>query len=142
MRPPSFSIAELMLIVVLVALDCMAIRIGSVLVFGGLPMQVVLVIGPMLIFRQRQPPFFIGFEAVGLICHLAYVAICFRAAESLERHLTYTLTPVLRATGFQPFGVAYSICAYAMLMIYLTVLQLTPALVAGWICHQRCKQTF
>jgi hypothetical protein len=150
-RFPRFSIAEIMALVAVVALDCVAIRVGSpmtlyCLVFGGLPMQGALLISLMPVIRrqrrlERQVPFLTGFVAIGWVCHLAFVAICVQASDALTWHLTNTLTPVIRAIGTQRFSVADYICRFGIGMIYLTVPQLIPALVAGGICHWWRTQT-
>jgi hypothetical protein len=140
-----------MVIVALVALDCLAIRAGSPmtiyhLVFGGLPMQGVLVTSLILVLRRRrlgEKPlaFLTGFMVVGWICHLAYVAICVQSAEPLTLHLSHTLGPLVRAIGFQQDRAGERICRVGVGMAYLTMLQLIPALIAGWIFHWWSKQT-
>jgi hypothetical protein len=143
MRSPRISIAEIMVIVAIAALDCLAIRVRSVLIlypliFGGLPMQIALVIGLLILFRQRKRgdkpfPFLMGFEVVGWVGLLVYVAVCFQAPQSLDQHLSHTLGPVVSALGFQRFAADFILrCGIAL--TYLTMLQLIPALVAGWIC--------
>jgi amino acid transporter len=148
-RLPSFSIAEMMAIVALVALDCMAIRVGSpltvyCLVLGGLPMQGALVVGLVIVFRRRRErekllPFLTGFVVVGWICHLIYLSVCVQSADPLTLHLKQTLLPVENAMGFRRFSTADTmwnyVIAYGLTAAYLTILQLIPALVGGWICH-------
>jgi len=144
MRIPSFSIAEIMAIVAFAALDCLEIRAARssptlrCLIFGSLPMQNALLVGLLLMVQRRrrmeQPlAFLVGFEAVGWISLLIYVAVCVQATESLTWHLTCTLTPLLSATGFPPYSTADYICRYGLAMSYLTAPQLVTALVAGWI---------
>ncbi len=151
MKVPSFSIADMMAIVVLVALDCLAIRMGSALtgeplVFGGVLTQGALVIGLVLVSRRRRRmekplPFLIGFVVVGWICHLAYVAVCILYAEPLTMHLTSTLMPVVSATGFERSTWPDLISRIGIIMSYLTALQLVPALVAGVISQWWWKRT-
>jgi hypothetical protein len=134
-----------MVIIALAALDCLAIRVGSpvtfyCLVFGGLPMQIALVILVMLVLRRRgreekSLPFLSGFVLIGWICHLAYVALCAQSAHSISRHLTNTLTPVVSAIGLPQGSPADYICRFGVATAYLTMLQLIVALVGGWICH-------
>ncbi len=150
-RLPSFSIAEMMAIIALVALDCLAIRMGSPLTlysvtFGGLPTQLVLVIGLLLVVRRRrrkeiQLPFLIGFEVVGWLGHLIFVAVSVQAAESLDRHLVHTLTPLLGATGSGPYSPLVLIYRILLGMSYLTALQLVPALVGGWVSQRWSERT-
>jgi hypothetical protein len=150
LKLPSFSIAEMMVIVAIVALDFGAIRSGTsglatpYLVFGGAPMQGVLVIGLLLMFhrRRRVPkpvPFLLGFEVVGWIGHLVYVVLCLQAAESLDRHMVAVLTPLLNAMGASLASLDW-ISRYALGMAYLAAPQLAVALVGGWISQRRWKQ--
>ncbi len=142
-KRPSFSIAEMMAIISIVALDCVAIRAGSPLTvyslaFGGLPMQLVLVIGLLLVLprrrqHERELPFLTGFEVVGWVGHLIFVAVCVQAAPSLDRHMVHTLTPLVAAKRFQSNGAADLTCRIGIGMSYLTALQMVPALVAGLI---------
>ncbi len=152
MRLPYFSIAEMMAIIVIVALDCVEIRMGQAspslrcLIFGSMPMQNALMIGLLLMFQRRRltekpPPFLIGFVAVAGISLLIYVAVCVRASEALTWHLTCTLTPLLSATGFQPYSTADYVCRYALATSYLTAPQLATALVAGWIYERWWTET-
>ncbi len=150
-RLPSFSIAEMMAIIALVGLDCLAIRMGSPLTlysvtFGGLPMQIVLVIGLLLLLRlrrrkERQLPFLIGFEVVGWLGHLIFVAVCVQAAVSLDMHMVHALSPLLAVTGFQTHAAVDLIWRIALGMSYLTALQLVPALVGGLISQWWSKRT-
>jgi hypothetical protein len=150
-RLPSLSIAEMMVIVAIVAVDFGAIRMANsalatpYLAFGGAPMQSVLVIGLLLMFhrRRRVPkpvPFLLGFEVVGWIGHLVYVVLCLQAAESLDRHMVAVLTPLLNATGASLASLDW-ILRYTLGMTYLAAPQLAVALVGGWINQRWCKQT-
>jgi hypothetical protein len=147
----SFSIAEMMAIVAIVALDSLAMRARHrvtlvFLVIGGLPMQSALVIGLLLVFRRRRRmekpiPFLVGFEVVGWIAHLIYVVLCLRAAVSLDRHLVETLEPLLRATGFPHFSTPDWIIWTGLAMSYVTAPQLAIAVLAGWISRRWWKQS-
>jgi hypothetical protein len=152
-RLPSFSIAEMMAIVAVVALDCLVIRVASshpafpYLILGGLPMQSALVIGLLVMFQRRRRmekpfPFLIGFEVVGWIGHLIYVILCFQiGARSIDRHLGETLSPLLRATGFPRFSTPDMIYRFILIMAYVAAPQLAATLVAGWISQRWSKQT-
>ena len=83
-KRPSISIAEMMVVVAVVALDCLVIRMARwgpatpYLVFGGPLMQIALVIGLLMMFRRRRRmekpyPFLVGFEVGGWVGHLIYV---------------------------------------------------------------------
>ncbi len=147
-RFPQISIAEIMALVVIAALDCLALRIGGsppavrYLICGGLPMQSVLVIGllPMLRQRAEKPtPFLMGFEVVGWICLLTYVVVCIKATNPLIWHLSYTLYPVLNVTCFPSYSTADYVWRYVVVTTYLTVPQIAAALVAGW-SNRRCSE--
>jgi hypothetical protein len=152
LKRPSFSIAEMMVVVAILAMDCLAIRMaGSApaipfLVFGGLPMQSVLVIGLLRILRRRgrtgRPfPFLLGFVVVGWIAHVIYVFLCTQAARAIDVHLGDMLGPMLRATGFQRFSVPDWIIRISLGMSYLAAPQLVIALVGGWIWQTGSKRT-
>jgi hypothetical protein len=141
-----------MVIVAIAALDCLAIRVRALLilyplVFGGLPMQIALVIGLLILFRRRKRgdkpiPFLMGFEVVGWAGLLIYVAVCFQAPQSLNQHLSHTLGQIVRAiTSPIQRSAADYICRFAIATVYLTLLQLIPALVAGWICQWWSRKT-
>jgi hypothetical protein len=149
-KRPSFSIADMMVIVAVVALDCLVARqpITTLLFLGlgGLPMQIALVIGLLLIFRrrgrtQKPSPFLVGFEVVGWICLLIYVVLCLQAVRSIDRHLSDTLGPLIRATGLRPFSTPDMIWRVVLVTIYVTALQVAIALVAGWINQRWWRQT-
>lgn len=132
-----------MVIVAIIAVDCLAIRgrpdlVLYPLVFGGLPFQIVLVIGLLVLFRRRKQgdkplPFLTGFEVVGWISLLVYVAVCFQTPESLNQHLSRTLGPVVRAIDMPRGSMADIICRFGTAMAYLALLQVIPALIAGWV---------
>jgi hypothetical protein len=153
-RLPSFSIADLMVIVAIVALDSLAIREAITeaqgtptlvfLVLGGLPMHSVLVIGLLLMLRRRKlgrepVPFLIAFEVVGSICLVIYVVLCFQTARPIDSHVRETLGPLLRSTGFQPFSPPDWVIRVGLAMSYLTAPQLALALVGGWFSRRWWK---
>ena len=60
----------------------------------------------------------------------------------LDQHLSRTLGPVVRAIGVsRQFVRLTSSVRFGIAMTYLTMLQLIPALIAGWICHWWSRQT-
>ncbi len=146
MRLPSFSIAEMMAIIALVALECLAIRASQrslttiYLLVGGLPMQSPLVSGLFLMFRRRRRmekslPFLVGFAIVGWISLLIFGDICFRAPVAIDQHVSDTLSTSLTALGLQPFSTQDIIWKVMVVSTYLTAPQLVVALIAGWISH-------
>jgi hypothetical protein len=145
---PRWSIAEIMAIVAMAALDCLAIRLkGSnstlrFLIVGGLPMQTVLLVGLLHMYRRRREKpslFLVGFEVAGWMSLLIYASVCVRANESLTWHLSYSLMPLLNATGFRSYSMADYLWRYGIAMSYLTAPQFATALVAGWINQRWSK---
>lgn len=151
MRSPRISIAEIMVIVAIVAVDCLAIRgtpdqVLYPLVFGGFPFQIALIIGLQVLFGRRKRgdkslPFLMGFEVVGWISLLVYVAVCFQAPMSLDQHLSRTLGPVLNAIGEPRSPTAHTVCRFGTAMAYLMMLQLIPTLIAGWVWTRLSRKT-
>jgi len=148
---PRFSIAEMMAIVALAALDCWAIRLkGTVstvrlLVVGALPMLNFLVVGLLFCLGRRtrsriSSTFLVAFEVTGWVALLMFVAVCVQASESLTVHLSYALSPFLNAMGFRPYSPADFVWRYAVAMCYLTAPQLAAAWVAGGITQRWLKQ--
>jgi hypothetical protein len=150
---PLFSIAEMMVVVAVVAVDCLVMRARQpalthiFVALGGLPMQIALVTGLLLMSRRRrrmemQLPFLVGFEVVGWICLLIYFALCFQAAPSINMHLGNTLNPLLNATGLERFSTPDWIIRVGLAMAFLTVPQLAAALVGGWISQRQWRETY
>ena len=150
-RTLSISIAEVMAIIALVAVDCLAIRIDPFwtfpyLILGGLPMQIALVIGLLRMYRRRKRmekslPFLIGFEAVGWISLLMYVVICFRAPVAIDQHLVHTLSFLVDRSVTFPLSTGNLIYRGTLAMSYLSAPQLAAALVAGLVSQRCCKLT-
>jgi hypothetical protein len=147
MRLPSLSIAEMMVIVAVVGFDCWAIRgankapIIPFLGFGGLPMQIALMIG-LLVFRRRirmrkPSSFLLGFEVAGWIANLSYVVLCLYAVSSLDSIISYALSPLLSATRLPRFSTLDYALRVVLGMLALTAPQLALAWVAGWINQKR-----
>lgn len=151
MRRLSLSIADMMVIVAVVAIDCLLIRLANsgsaipFLVFGGSLMQIGLVIGLLLILRRQRRmetpyPFLVGFEVVGWSGHLSYAVLCLRSANWIDEHLRAILTPLLNVTGFSRFSTPGMIWIFILGISCLTAPQLAPALVGGWISQKWTKQ--
>jgi hypothetical protein len=150
-KRPSFSIAETMVIIAIVAVDCLVLRVTPAnltliyVIVGGAPVQSALVTGLITMFRRRgqmeKPnPFLIGFEVVGWIGLLIYVAFCFQAPESIDQHVFHVLGPLLDASGFQRFSSPDMIWRLTLIMSLVSAPQLAAALLAGWIIKRCSKQ--
>jgi hypothetical protein len=150
-KRPSSSIAEMMAIVAIVALDCLVISVGRspqsgpYLILGGFPLQCALVIGLFLIIRRRldKPlPFLLGFEVVGWTSHLIYVAVCVLAANSIDNYRDNSLDILnsLLGTNARITSVVGVITICGIFTFCLTAPQVAIALVAGWISQRWWKQ--
>jgi hypothetical protein len=148
----SFSIAEMMVIIAVVAMDLLVIRVANsalaipLFVLGGLPMQISLVIGLLLVLRRRRrteklSPFLAGFLVVGWIGHLIYAVLCIRAASLINMRLGDILNPMLNATGFQRFSVLDLIPRLTLGSFCLSGPQVALGLVGGWIGYRWSKTT-
>src|SRR5262249_2499982 len=106
MKPPRVSIATLMAAVMLVAVDCAAMRllrtdksVVAVAFSGVLPMASLLAGGVVLLVRAlwRQGachPFLVGFEAFGVAALGLYLAWYALAFDSLVAYADTLLTPL------------------------------------------------
>ena len=155
MKRPSFSIAEMMAIVAVVALDCLAIGLGRspqsglYLILGGLPLQCALVIGLFVMIRRRRRiekplPFLFGFEVIGWTSHLIYVAACVLAATSIASYMDNVFDILDRVLGPNHVRITsmvgvFTICG--LVASCLTAPQLAAALVAGWGSRRWWRQT-
>ncbi|MFO0890390.1 MAG: hypothetical protein U0790_14760 [Isosphaeraceae bacterium] len=143
MRTPRVSIADTMLLVAIVSLDCLAIRgwaplTAEYLIYGGSPTQCILLIVLLISMSRRSRgekslPFLTGFEVVGWSSHILSVALCRQAPISIDRHLKTTFVPMLRTLELPPGSVLDKLARYGLGIAYLTSLQLIPALIVGWI---------
>jgi hypothetical protein len=95
-----FSISSLMAVVLVVALDCMAVNtfmvrplfranLSELIVFGTLPMANILAIGLIRLWadrngRGRTRPFLVGFEVCGWVTLLLFVACAVLATDSFH----------------------------------------------------------
>jgi hypothetical protein len=148
MSIPRFSIAGMMALTVMIALDCLATRVAwgvddirvAMLYFGELPWLNVLLIGLAVLRGRRrrgQPAtFLVGFEAVGwaalllsVILIFAFPLICDAVIEGLNQHLAPLMIRI------PPFGYVAGIAA-AMAILAL------PQLIAaggGGLLHRRYR---
>ena len=148
MRPPRFSIAGIMALTALIALDCLATRVAwgvddirvAMLYFGELPWLNILLIG-LLVLRGRrrrgQPAaFLVGFEAVGWAVLLLSVILTFAfppVCDAVIGGLSRRLAPLMIARP--PVGYVAGIAAA---MAILALPQLIAAIVGG-LLHRRYR---
>jgi hypothetical protein len=137
MKPPRVSIATLMAAVMLIAIDCAALRllrtdksVVAVAFSGILPMASLLAGGLVLLVRGlwRQGechPFLVGFEAFGV----AALGLCFAwyalAFDSLVAYADAALTPLDAGMPEWQYTSALSVA--------LTWPQLLVASAGGWL---------
>jgi hypothetical protein len=131
------SIAGLMAVIGLVALDCMTIRTPlsglsltvGMLLLGGLPMTNILAAGllPLLSGRSGRGadrPWLVGFEVVGWIALLLYASCAYYHPDALREGLVDALRS-LRVLGNPAF--------LAGVVAVLSAPQLGLALLGGWL---------
>jgi hypothetical protein len=149
------SIVGVMVVVVLAAADCLALRWFAVrgsrsilLVFGLLPQLNLLGIGLLLglrslVDRRRCPGFLVGSQALGWIAAAAYTIACVSpsALDLATGYLGVVLGPVdtlLNRMGLvyddssTPWRLLSDVCSSAALSTPL----LACALVGGWFAHR------
>jgi uncharacterized protein YggT (Ycf19 family) len=141
MRPSRFSIAGIMALTALIALDCLVTRAVwgfndirvAMLYFGGLPWLNVLVIGLAVLRgrRRRNEPaaFLVGFEVVGWAMLVSFVTLIFASTlvcELVMGWLERLLNPLAEMTP--PLGL---VAAMASAMTILTLPQLIVAVAGG-----------
>jgi hypothetical protein len=127
----------MMAAVVLVALNCIALRTplsgrslaACMLLLGGLPMANILAAGLLTVLPDRSwravyRPWFVGFEVVGWTALLLYSSCAYYHPEALRESVVPALRS-LRALGNPAFITA--------VMAALTVPQLCLALLGGWL---------
>jgi hypothetical protein len=149
MKLPRFSIAWIMAIIVIAAIDLAAIRaldetntvIGPLIIIGSMPMASILILGiPNLVRgstgRGKIRPFLVGFEGVGWTVLLVYTGSAILFAESVAEAIdlsAYFLMSLIGVDTFQLFGLF-------VLVLLLLLPQMFVALVGGWL-NQRFKIT-
>ena len=130
MKRNKFSIAGLMVLVLALALDCLAVRsildsrdVFSVsVVFLALPMATVLLVFPVLVLGrhggQSRRPFLVGFEVVGWTVLAVLVAAC------------WLTSPV---NGYLAETISQNPYAHAVHGLVVIVLFTTPQLVVAML---------
>lgn len=125
-----FSLAGSMVLVLALALDCLAVRsildsrdVFSVsVVFLALPMATVLLVVPVLVLGrhggQSRRPFLVGFEVVGWTVLTALVAVC------------WLTSPV---NGFLAETISQNPYAHAIHGIFVILFFTTPQLVVAML---------
>jgi hypothetical protein len=154
MKLPRFSIAWIMAIIVIAAIDFAIIRaldgtntvIGALLVFGSMPMASILVLGiPSLVRgftgRGKIRPFLAGFEGVGWTILLVYTGSASLFPESvagaidLSSQFLMSLIGLDTADGPDPDRQLFGLFVVVLILL---LPQLFVALVGGWL-NQRFK---
>ena len=139
MKRTKFSIAGLMVLVLPLALDCLAVRsildspdvLSVSVVFLALPMATVLLVVPVSVLGrhggQSRRPFLLGFEVVGWTVLTALVAAC------------WLTSPV---NGFLAETISQNPYAHAIHGIFVILFFTTPQLflaVIGGLLTQRYR---
>ncbi len=135
-----FSISSLMAVVLVIALDCMAINmfmvrrlfrvpLSELIVVGALPMANILAIGLIRLWadrkgRGRTRPFLVGFEVCGLVTLHFFVICAVLATDSFHD----AVGDILRSLSIRPGDRLFLISAVAILLLP----QLAFASFGGW----------
>jgi hypothetical protein len=154
MKLPRFSIAWIMAIIVIAAVDLAAIRaldgtntlMGGLIAVGLMPMAGILVLGiPSLVRgftgRAKIRPFLAGFEGVGWTVLLVYTVCAILFPESiagaidLSAQFLMSLIGLDTADGPDP---AWQLIGLFVVVLFLLLPQLVAALIGGWL-NQRFK---
>ena len=146
MRLPRFSIAEVMALTAVAALDCLMIRYANgspneaviLFFFAGLPWLNVLVIGFTILWgkwRRREPlPFLLGFLAVGWALFSITLALIAFSPEECMAAVQWASRPLEPlAEMAPPFGI---VIAVGIFMAILTIPQGIVAIVGGMLCRR------
>jgi hypothetical protein len=135
-----FSISTLMAVVLVVALDCMAINmlivrplfrvpLSELILLGALPMANILAIGLLRLWADRNErgqtrPLLVGFEICGWVTLLVFLTCAVLATESFHDGVG----ALLRSLSLRPGDPLFLIGAVAILLLP----QLALASVGGW----------
>jgi hypothetical protein len=135
-----FSISSLMAVVLVVALDCMALNmlivrplfrvpLSELILLGALPMANILTIGLLRLWADRKGwgrtrPFLVGFEVCGWVTLLVFVTCAVLATDSFHD----VVGDILRSC-LSPENPLFLILAVVILLLP----QLALAVVGGWL---------
>jgi len=136
---PRFSIAGLMAVVLLVAFDCVGVRLildeqnqsmtTIFLVYGALPMANILAIGLGNLWSNRRSStprssFLRGFEVCGAVALLCYVGWVVLWPMTLNDLLGFVLYPL-------PFGTLRIVVGVTLILLP----QIAAGVLGGWIAR-------
>jgi hypothetical protein len=139
-----FRIASIMVVVVIVALNLVAIRallgfrslLGELLILGALPMANVLAVG--LLIGRRRPgnrPFLLGFVPFGAMALTVFVAMTCSFPRELAILLTSVTLYLVRTIG--PGRLLLIVLAQAFALVVMMVLpQVVIALIGGLLSRK------
>jgi hypothetical protein len=156
MKLPRFSIAWIMAIIVIAAINLAAIRaldgtntiIGALIVVGSMPMASILMLGiPNLVRgltgRGKIRPFLAGFEGVGWTVLLVYTVSAILFAEwvagEVDLFVQFPMNLIGRDAANES-DPAWQLVGLFVVVLLLLLPQLFFALVGGWL-NQRFKIT-
>jgi hypothetical protein len=146
------SIAEVMTLVFLAALDVRAIRsclfqeggtTDLLLSTGGMLMLNVLGVGLLFLRRKlrsrESAPFLMGFEIGGGLALLFYVGSSVLFPVLLLNHFKTVFAPLIAHMASSRIGRSgyFVTCLELLVMAYFTALLSGPALIAGWYARRR-----
>jgi hypothetical protein len=151
MNLPRFSIAWIMAIIAIVAIDFAVIReldrtgtlVGGLIAIGSLPMAGILMLGiPSLIkgFSGRGDvrPFLNGFEGVGWTILFVYTGSAILFPESIAGQLESVLDSLLELMGWDTSDPSWHLFGLFVGILIHLLPQSVIALIGGWL-NQRLE---
>jgi hypothetical protein len=149
MNLPRFSIAWIMAIIVIVAIDFAAIRalsstgtlVGVLIAIGSIPMAGILMLGiPSLIKglsgRGKVRPFLNGFEGVGWTILFVYTGSAILFPESIAGQFESVLNSLMKVMGWDAADTSDASWQLFWLFVAILILLLPQsviALIGGWL---------
>ncbi|HEV3163427.1 MAG TPA: hypothetical protein VGZ22_05260 [Isosphaeraceae bacterium] len=151
MRRIRFSIAGLMAFSLVIALECVALRVVATwrgadefLELGLLPMLNLLALGLFLIARQvrtrgESQPFLLGFEVIGWPVVMAFALIAMTNETLILKYIEFAAAPIERV--FDLLDADYNLVVWQALSgLFVAIILFLPqallALAGGWITQK------
>jgi hypothetical protein len=149
MNLPRFSIAWIMAIIVIVAIDFAVIReldrtgtlVGGLIAIGSLPMAGILMLGiPSLVKglsgQGKVRPFLNGFEGVGWTIMFVYTGSAIQFPESIAGQFESVFNFLMKVMGW--VAADASDASWQLFWLFVSILipllpQLVIALIGGWL---------
>jgi len=150
---PRLSIVSVMAVVIVVAIDCLALRAidsrnglaGALhgIALGSLPMVNLLAVGLTLILQERRKsrPFLVGFEVFGMLALLLFIAGARVFPDAINSGLisvadTFADTSARLGLDYASTDIGSLVEEVCLVPVLLLLPQLSFALAGGWLTHK------